>query len=62
MRKTPTTEHAGKTGNPSIVVVGAGMAGLAAAAKLTAHNFTNIIVLEARNRVGGRVSTVSLGK
>ncbi len=40
-----------------IVIVGAGVAGLAAARKL-AHRGVNAIVLEARDRVGGRVATV----
>lgn len=41
---------------PRVVVVGAGVAGLAAAQKLTAAGFT-VTVLEARDRVGGRVHT-----
>lgn len=37
-----------------VVVLGAGLAGLAAAYELTKHNVP-VIVLEARNRIGGRV-------
>jgi polyamine oxidase len=41
-----------------VVIVGAGMAGLAAAAKLRENDITNIIVLEAQDYIGGRVKTV----
>ena len=40
-----------------MIVVGAGMAGLAAAARLRQHGLS-VTVLEARDRVGGRVHTV----
>src|SRR5579872_5909690 len=39
-----------------VVVIGAGLAGLTAARILTANN-VDVIVLEARNRVGGRMYT-----
>src|SRR5205809_3329767 len=44
----------------SVVVAGAGLAGLAAARDLVAHGAT-VAVLEARNRVGGRVWTIRDG-
>ena len=40
-----------------VLVIGAGIAGLGAARALKGAGFTNIIVLEARNRVGGRIWT-----
>jgi monoamine oxidase len=40
-----------------IIIIGAGAAGLMAALKLSAKN-KNVIVLEARDRIGGRVNTV----
>ena len=45
--------------NPAydVVVVGAGVAGLAAARRLVAAG-ANVAVLEARDRVGGRILTV----
>lgn len=43
-----------------IVVIGAGLAGLVAADRLRARGY-DVIVLEARRRVGGRVQTVRLG-
>jgi monoamine oxidase len=39
-----------------ILIIGAGAAGLAAARELSAANF-NVIVLEARDRIGGRIHT-----
>ena len=42
---------------PDIVIIGAGCAGLAAAASLTAAG-RRVLVLEARDRIGGRVHTI----
>lgn len=50
---------AGRPGERA-VVVGAGVAGLAAARQLRTHGF-DVAVLDARGRVGGRVHTVDLG-
>ncbi|XP_013062344.2 protein anon-37Cs-like [Biomphalaria glabrata] len=41
-----------------IIVVGAGLAGLSAAHQLLTFGFKNVIVLEASNRVGGRIHTL----
>jgi monoamine oxidase len=47
--------------NKKIHIIGAGIAGLAAANKLMAHGF-DVTLLEAQNRVGGRIKTdYSLG-
>lgn len=40
-----------------VVVIGAGVAGLAAARRLEAHGM-NVVVLEGRDRIGGRILTV----
>lgn len=44
------------TDETDILIIGAGAAGLAAACELSAANF-NVIVLEARDRIGGRIHT-----
>ncbi len=44
-----------------VVVVGAGPSGLAAAQLLREAQGLEVVVLEARDRVGGRVHTVALG-
>ncbi|XP_042752215.2 lysine-specific histone demethylase 1 homolog 2 isoform X2 [Lactuca sativa] len=45
----------------SVIVIGAGLAGLAAARQLLAFGF-KVIVLEGRNRPGGRVYTQKMGQ
>lgn len=41
-----------------VLIVGAGFAGLAAAKELKDNNFTDFLIIESTNRVGGRVSSV----
>jgi monoamine oxidase len=45
-----------KNNHPSVVIIGAGVAGLAAAARL-AESGVSVTILEARDRIGGRVLT-----
>lgn len=45
-----------------IIIVGAGAAGLGAAARLQSYGFTNVQIFEALNRTGGRVYSQVLGK
>lgn len=47
---------------PNIIIIGAGAAGIAAASKLLSNNITNIKILEATERIGGRIHTSQLGK
>ena len=43
------------------IVIGAGIAGLSAASHLAKNGFKDFKVLEARNRLGGRVATMQIG-
>lgn len=47
---------------PRIVVIGAGLAGLAATQTLLENGFTNVTVLEASDCIGGRVQSVQFGE
>jgi len=48
--------------NVKIIVVGAGIAGIGAAQSLRNYGFTNVLVIEGDNRVGGRIQTQEYGK
>ncbi|WP_243369186.1 flavin monoamine oxidase family protein [Microvirga solisilvae] len=50
------TPESSSTGEPDVVIVGAGSAGIAAARRLLAQGLT-VTLLEARNRIGGRTVT-----
>ena len=41
-----------------VIVIGGGVSGLTASAQLIQDGHTNILLLEASNRLGGRVNTV----
>lgn len=45
-----------------IIIVGAGMAGLSAANHLIKNNINDFMILEGRNRVGGRIIAINIGK
>ena len=44
------------------LILGAGIAGLSAASHLAKNGFTDFKVLEARNRLGGRIATMQIGR
>lgn len=44
-----------------VIIVGAGSSGVAAGTKLVSNGFKNVTILEAENRIGGRVHTVPFG-
>ncbi len=46
----------------TVVILGAGASGLYAAYNLAKRGFTNIIVVEAQDRVGGRIHTIDHGE
>ncbi|KAF5299812.1 hypothetical protein FQR65_LT09334 [Abscondita terminalis] len=48
--------------DPSVIIIGAGPSGIAAATRLLKNGVTNLVVLEAENRIGGRVFSVPFGK
>ncbi|KAL2944066.1 Lysine-specific histone demethylase 1-like protein 2 [Bienertia sinuspersici] len=59
---SPFTSHIpDEASEGSVVIIGAGLAGLAAARQLLSFGF-KVIVLEGRNRPGGRVYTQKMGK
>ncbi|CAK9794884.1 Protein anon-37Cs [Anthophora plagiata] len=43
---------------PKIVIIGAGAAGISAAVGLIKKGLENVVILEAKNRIGGRINTV----
>lgn len=45
-----------------IIVIGAGASGIAAATRLVFAGFKNVVVLEAENRIGGRIFTIPCGE
>ncbi|XP_063985811.1 uncharacterized protein LOC135166941 [Diachasmimorpha longicaudata] len=49
-------------GNPKVIIVGAGAAGIAAASKLMQNGIDDLIILEAENRYGGRVNSIKIGE
>lgn len=47
--------------NKKIVIIGAGVSGIAAATRLISNGFSHVTILEAENRIGGRIHTVPFG-
>lgn len=48
--------------SPKIAIVGAGIAGLAAARSLWEKGLVDLTIFEADHRIGGRINTVQLGE
>ena len=44
-----------------IIVIGGGLSGLAACATLNKHGLKDFILLEASDRLGGRINSMPLG-
>ena len=47
------------TNRHQVIVVGAGMAGISAFIKLAECGINDVVILEASNRIGGRINTTS---
>nr|BAG56974.1 unnamed protein product [Homo sapiens] len=58
----PLSRGLRRRGQPRVVVIGAGLAGLAAAKALLEQGFTDVTVLEASSHIGGRVQSVKLAE
>ena len=52
----------GKKDPPSVIIIGVGAAGIAAASKLFKDGFKEVTILEAEKRIGGRIRTVKFSK
>lgn len=60
--QTRSFSDADKTSKYDVIVIGAGVAGLSAAYRILTHRpGTKVLLLEARDRVGGRVHSVDVG-
>jgi len=55
----PAVKAHSNTDKPTIIIIGAGLAGLTAAKALTQHGI-NVILIEARERIGGRIQSIQL--
>lgn len=47
---------------PQIIIIGAGASGISAGVKLMENGFDNLIILEASNRIGGRIESIKFGE
>ncbi|XP_034948711.1 spermine oxidase [Chelonus insularis] len=56
-----TNESVDDRNSCKICIIGAGMAGLSAANHLLKNNLTDFLILEARNRIGGRIIAITIG-
>lgn len=45
-----------------MIIIGAGASGISAACELLRSDFTDFIILEASERIGGRIHTIKFGK
>ncbi|XP_050297058.1 spermine oxidase-like [Anthonomus grandis grandis] len=55
-------EGAKPPADPSILIIGSGPSGIAAATKLLKNGFNNFKILEAEGRIGGRIHSVKFGE
>lgn len=50
------------TSSVSCVIIGAGIAGISAARSLLEAGFSDVKILEASHRIGGRIQTIDVGE
>lgn len=55
-------EPTSSTSTHKIIIIGAGIAGISAAHHLVKNGETDFKILEARNRIGGRIISIPLGE
>ncbi|XP_058055492.1 spermine oxidase [Anopheles bellator] len=60
MSKSPEPEP-GERRKHKVIIVGAGMAGLSSANHLAKNGCSDFLILEGRNRVGGRIVSIDMG-
>lgn len=48
--------------NKKVVIIGAGFSGIAAGVKLLESGISDVVILEAENRIGGRVHSIEFGE
>lgn len=51
-----------KTRKLKVIIIGGGIAGLSAANHLVKNNLTDFVLLESRNRIGGRIYALEMGE
>lgn len=56
------TDTTSSTYTHKIIIIGAGIAGISAAHHLVKNGETDFKILEARNRIGGRIISIPLGE
>lgn len=56
-----STTNTTKKNHYKVIIVGAGVAGLTAANHLISNGISDFKILEARNRVGGRIICIDIG-
>lgn len=56
------SEQSKKKKESRIVIIGAGASGIATASKLFQEGFENVKILEATDRIGGRIFTTEFGE
>ena len=47
---------------PRIIIIGGGISGISAGHDLWKAGLTNFVILEATNRIGGRIKSIDIGK